>query len=115
MNELLKIMGSILNRKLAANALGCRGYFLQPFSKGFAGLASQVNDDLVFDKWIYTGIRWYSNQKSDKIDRRQRERGSGREETSGGGLLYNIVIGDDRGVNISKERMAVLKVGMDCG
>lgn len=108
-------MGSILNRKLAAEALGCRGYILQSFRIVLAGFASPLNDDLVLDKSIYTGIRWYSNQQSGKIDRRQRQRSSGREETSEGGLLYSIVIGDSRGVNISKERMDMLKVRMDCG
>lgn len=100
-----------MNRKLAAEALGCRGYILQSFRIVLAGFASPLNDDLVLDKSIYTGIRWYSNQQSGKIDRRQRQRGSGREETSEGGLLYSIVIGDSRGVNISKERMDMLKEG----
>ncbi len=108
-------MGSNLNRKLAA-ALGCRVYLLQPFRTGIAGFVSQVNDGLMFENSSNPNIRWYSNQYSGKVDRSQRQRSSGREEAIGGGLLYHIVVeGDNRDVHISKERMTVLKVRMDCG
>jgi len=107
-------MGSNLKRKLAA-ALGCGGYPWQPFRTGFAGFFSQVDNGLMFEKLSNINIRCSSGYPV-KVNRSQRQRSSGRDEASRGGLLYKIVVEDDNAtVKVSKERINVLKVRINCG